>query len=357
MIFLVEMSGRLAAVSQHTIVDAMRARLGFRVYVWPLAAQLVIDFLTLAAEIGGVSVALQLLTGVKAAVWALPVAFCVWLLLWKGTFGVIENAVSLLGLLTLVFVYAALHLHPHWGEVGRGLIPTLPREKPYHYLFIVVGIIGAIISPYLLYFYSSGAVEEKWDKTYLKANRITATLGMGFGSLVSLSVLVVAALVLGPQHVQIQHYPQAAPMLTPVLGRWGVPAFALALGITCFGAALEVSAEVSYTVAQAFGWRWGVSAPPRENARFSLVYTLYLLAAGLTMTTGLDPLQLTLYTLALTTLVLPLVIGPFLLLMNDPDYVGENRNGWVSNTVVLLTLLLACVLAAVAIPLQIKGGG
>ncbi len=56
-IFLVEMAGRLAAVSQHTIVDAMRAKLGFKFYIWPLAAELVVDFLTLAAEIGGVSVA------------------------------------------------------------------------------------------------------------------------------------------------------------------------------------------------------------------------------------------------------------------------------------------------------------
>jgi len=356
-IFLVEMAGRLAAASQHTIVDAMRAKLGFKFYVWPLAAELVVDFLTLAAEIGGVSVALQLVTGIKAAVWAMPVAFCVWLLLWKGTFGLIENGVSLLGLVTLVFVYAALRLHPHWGEVGRGLLPTLPHDKPFRYLFIVVGIIGAIISPYLLYFYSSGAVEEKWDKSYLGANKVTATLGMGFGSLISIGVLTVAALVLNPQHVQIDHYPQAAAMLTPVLGHWGVLAFAAALGIACFGAALEVSSEVSYTAAQAFGWRWGVSAPPRENARFSLVYTLYLLAAGLMMTTGIDPLQLTIYTLALTTLLLPVVIGPFLLLMNDPQYVGKNRNGWVSNTVVILTLLVACLLALAAIPLQILGGG
>jgi Mn2+/Fe2+ NRAMP family transporter len=64
-IFLVEMSGRLAAVSKHTLADAMRERLGFKFYVFPLFAEMVVDFLTLRAEIGGISIALQLMTGVS----------------------------------------------------------------------------------------------------------------------------------------------------------------------------------------------------------------------------------------------------------------------------------------------------
>src|SRR5215210_6148284 len=63
-IFLVEMSGRLSAVSKHTLVSALRERFGANLFFIPFVAELVLDFLLLAAEIGGVCIALQLVTGV-----------------------------------------------------------------------------------------------------------------------------------------------------------------------------------------------------------------------------------------------------------------------------------------------------
>lgn len=95
------MSGRLAAVSKHTLASAVRERFGFNFYLIPLVAEIVVDFLVLAAEIGGVCIALQLVTSVSFQWFALPVAFAIWLLLWKGTFGLIENGISLFGLITM----------------------------------------------------------------------------------------------------------------------------------------------------------------------------------------------------------------------------------------------------------------
>src|SRR3954453_6521520 len=107
LIFLIEMSGRLAAISHHPLPSAVRERFGFHYFFVPLAAESVIDLLVLASEIGGVCLGLQLLTGIAFFYWAVPVAFVLWLFLWGGTFGVIEYGVSLLGLTTVVFVVAA----------------------------------------------------------------------------------------------------------------------------------------------------------------------------------------------------------------------------------------------------------
>lgn len=355
-IFLVEMSGRLAAVSQHTLAAAVRERMGFNFFIIPLLAEIGVDFLVLAAEIGGVCIALQLLTGISFQWWALPVAFAIWLLLWKGTFGVIENGVAFLGLVTLVFVAATFKLHPSLTQLGMGLLPSLPQNDTTHYFFIAVSILGALISPYLFYFYSSGAVEDKWDESHIGINRAVATLGMGFGSIVSLGVLIVAALVLNPKGIQVDRYEQAALMLTQPFGYWGFILFALSLGIACFGAALEVSLDTAYIVAQTFGWNWGESLHPKDAARFSLIYTVFVFLASLPMAFGIDPLQLTLFSMAITTLILPPVILPFLILMNDESYVGQHRNGWLSNSVIVFAIALAFVLAIVAIPLEIWGG-
>jgi Mn2+/Fe2+ NRAMP family transporter len=347
-IFLVEMSGRLAAVSKHTLADAVRERFGFNFYVLPLLAEVIVDFLVLGAEIGGVCIALQLVTGISFQWWAAPVAFLIWAFLWYGTFGLIENGISILGLVTLVFVFATFKLHPSLTQIGQGFLPTLPPgEDTIHYLFIAVSILGALISPYLFYFYSSGAVEDKWDKSHIGINR---------GSIVSLGVLIVAALVLSPQGIHVDSYEQAALMLTQPLGQWGLWLFAASLGIACFGAALEVTLDTAYIVAQAFGWNWGESLHPKEATRFSLIYTVFVFLAAFLMIFGIDPLQLTLFSMALTAVILPVVMVPFLVLMNDEHYMGEHRNGWISNSVVIATIALSFVLAIVAIPLEIMGG-
>src|ERR1051325_3926988 len=51
LIFLIEMAGRLAAISHHPLPAAVRERLGFGYYVIPLAAETIVDFLVLSSEI------------------------------------------------------------------------------------------------------------------------------------------------------------------------------------------------------------------------------------------------------------------------------------------------------------------
>ena len=57
------MSGRVAAVSGKAVFDAVRERTGFGAGLSALVASEVVNLLTLAAEIGGVAIALQLLSG------------------------------------------------------------------------------------------------------------------------------------------------------------------------------------------------------------------------------------------------------------------------------------------------------
>ena len=356
LIFLVEMSGRLASVSKHTIAAAVRERFGFRFQSVPLAAEILLDTLVLTAEIGGTCVALQLVSHVSARWWAIPVALLLWFLLWRGSFSLIENGVSMLGLVTLAFVVGAIRLHPEVGELASGLVPSLPDSQPAKYAFLAVSILGATISPYLLNFYGSGVIEDHWGEKDVPMNRAVSALGMGFGSLVSIGVLVVAALVLKPRGIEVDRFEQAALTLTQPFGRWGVPLFAAALAIGCFGAALEVALNLAYVLGQSLGWNWGEDQKPRDDARFATVYTLAIAVAALLMLAGIDPLRLTMLSMALTVLVLPVIVFPFLVLMNDPHYVRTHRNGWIGNTLVVFVLGMGVVLALVAIPLEIAGG-
>ena len=353
---LIEMSGRFAAVSKHTIADAVRERFGLHFFMVPLVLIFFVSLLVMAAEIGGVAVSIEMVTGIHFPIWAIPVGLLAWALLWYGSFGVIENGVSMLGLIATSFVVAALQLGPDWHALVAGVAPSMPAKEAAHYWFIAVSILGASVSPYLFYFYSSGAIEEKWDVTYLGSNRVVAALGMGFGGFLSVAVLVVAALVFAPRGIKVEEYKQLPFLLTSSWGRLGLALFAGSLFITCLGATAEIALALAYKIAQGFGWNWGEDLAPKDDARFSVTYTVIVLLATVLVVIGMDPLKLTTLSMALTAASLPVAIIPFLVLMNDRAYLGEHTNGWLGNVSILVVTILASVVAVVSIPLEIAGG-
>ena len=354
--FLVEMSGRFAAVSKHTVVDGLRDRFGFGFFSVVLGGVALVVLMVLTAELGGIALALEMATGIGFPWWALPVLLVSWLLVWKTDFAIIENGSSILGLLTLCFAVAVHRLHPDWGAVAHGAIPSLPSDDKAHYWFICVSILGASITPYLMYFYSAGAVEDKWDESYLTVNKIVSFAGMAFGGLLSIAVLIVAARVLHPQHVDIQRFDQMAGMMTTPFPKWGKALFAVSMAITCLGAALEIALSIAYMFGEGLGWNSSDNKAPAKEARFSMVYTGALVIAALPLLIGADPLKVTNIAMALTSATLPLAIVPFLIIMNDPRYLARHTNGIVSNSVVVLVMVMSFVLAIVSIPLEIFGG-
>jgi Mn2+/Fe2+ NRAMP family transporter len=351
------MSGRLALVSRRTLVDAMRERFGIGYAVIPLVVGLVLCFLVLAAEIGGVTLALEMATGVRFQWWAFPVALVGWALLWKGTFGALEKGTAFLGLVSVAIAVAMFRLHPEWSELGSALLPTRPSHDRAHYWFLAVSIFGAAISPYLYYFYSAGAIEEKWDLSYLWTNRLTATLGNAMGGALAIAVLVVAALVFQPRGIHVDRFEQLGLLLTPALGRWGFVCLVAALGINCFGATVEIALASAYLLAQCFGWSWAEDARPREHARFSVAYSVVILLAAVPIAVGVDALKLTNFSMALTSASLPVTVLPLLVLMNDRFYLHKHSNRWVGNLALGAIAILSLVLLVVAVPLQFLGGG
>ena len=354
--FLVEMSGRLSAISKHTLPDAIRERFGFRFFVLPLVIMQLVMLLVMVAELGGVSIALQFISGVSYRWWVVPVGLLAWALLWKGTFGLIEKGVSMLGLVTLAFVVGALHLHPPMADVARGALPRLPSHDGTHYWFLAVSILGASISPYLFFFYSAGAVEDRWDVSHLTINRITAGAGMGFGGVVAIGALVLAGMILHPAGIQVDSFEQLPLLLTSPFGHWGFALFIASLAIACFGAAQEIALTSAYLMAQGFGWRWSENLPPAADARFSLTYTAVTALAILPIAAGVDVLKLTNISMVFSAASLPFVAVPLLVIMNDRRFLRDYCNGWVGNTVVALIVALAFVLAVVSFPLLITGG-
>ena len=355
--FLMEAGGRLSAVTGRTLADQMRERFGIRVFLLPLVATLLVSLLVLAAEIGGVAIALQMATGVRAALWALPVAFLAWLLLWRGTFGIVEKGAASLGLVSIVFAIGAAALHPRWTSVAAGIVPTAPAHDGARYWYLAISILGASISPYLFFFFSSGAVEDKWTREHLGVNRLTAAFGNLFGGGLNLMVLVVGALVFLPRGIHVERYEQMGMILTPALHHPGFVFFLATLAITCFGTTLEIALSVAYLLAQGLGWEWSENLRPSKDSRFTATYTLLILLASIPILAGVDLLGLTNFSMVLTAASLPASVLPMLVLMNDRDVMRQQTNGWTTNAALIVIAAMSIVLFLAAVPLQILGGG
>ena len=355
--FLMEMTGRLAAVGKRTYTDQLRERFGLRFFLLPLMVVLVVSFLVLASEIGGVSLALEMATGIRYQWFAIPVALVGWILLWRGSFAVVEQGTAVLGLVSLVFLVAAVTLHPHWADVGAALRPSRPVHDRARYWYLAVSILGASISPYLFVFYSSGAIEDGWTPEYIGVNRATSALGNLFGGGLAIAALVAAAMVLAPAHIKADSVEHISRGLSSPLGRAGTMLFIATLCVTCFGATMEIVLSVAYMLAQGFGWAWSENLKPAKDARFSVAYSVIIVAAALLIAIGADPLVLTNISMVATAASLPLTVVPLGALMNDADVMMKYTNGWISNIVLAALIVISLVLFVVALPLQLLGGG
>lgn len=357
-ILLLLQVGRFAAVAGKPYAAAIREHFGFKVFLLPLSVELLADSIMLAAEMGGMAVALSLLTGISWHL-LLPVGpVLVFALLWRGPFDLVENGPALFGLVTLCFVIAAVVSLFAPGAHLAALAPApLTGDTTASYLFLAAAILGAVISPYLIYFYSSGAREEHWNTRSLRINTVSSIGGMGFGCMTALAVIVVAALVLRPLHLETGTLAELGLALAAPWGTVGGVLFAVSLFAACYGAAVELTLAIPYVVSQGFGWELGENRKPVDAPRFNLVLIGFLIVGLTVALIGVDPLQLTLFASALTAVLLPVTLSPFLVLMNDRDALGRHANGRLMNIATIAIIAVAAVVAVASLPLLLITGG
>ncbi|MFG1829817.1 NRAMP family divalent metal transporter [Micromonospora chersina] len=349
-----EMAGRIAAVSGRAVFDLVRERLGPRVALLNLVASWLVTVVTLAAELGGVALALQLATGLNYLLWVPVAAVAVWLVLWRMRFELMERVFGLAGLALLVFAVALFALPTDWAELGHGALRVSSGGETWSvYWFVAVALFASTVSPYEVFFFSSGGVEERWSAADLAHARSNVLIGFPVGGFLALSLIAVATVAYHPSGASLDTLDQVARPVLTALGGAGLAAAVLAFFAVTFGAALETGLSAAYAASQYFGWQWGKRVSPREAARFHSVLLVGLLLGVLMLMTAVDPVRLTEYMLVLSAVVLPLTYLPILVVANDRGYLGDRVNGWWTNLLGALFLLLIVAASVAAIPLAI----
>ncbi len=353
-----EMCGRVSAVAQRPVFDLVRERTGFGAGCATLIASQVVNLMTCAAEIGGIAICLELLSGLPYRVLIPLGVIALALIAWVLPFEWIERLFGYMGLCLLVFAVAAIKLHPDWGQVAHGFIPgSHTGGSVLVYLYFVVGLLGAAMTPYEVYFYSSGAVEDGWSRGDLGLNKVTAIIGYTLGGFLSFALMIVAAMVFLPQGITPEFLGTPALAAGHVFGQVGLLLALVGILFAVGGAAVETSFAGAYNMAQFFGWRWGKKERPSGAPRFTLAWLVIFGLSVVVVMTGIDPVKLTEYSVVFSVVALPLTYLPILLVANDHTYMGPNVNGKFANTLGVLYFIIILVIAVAAIPLMILTNG
>jgi manganese transport protein len=348
-----EMCGRIAAISKKAVFDVVRERVGFKAGLITLIAAQVVNLMTLAAEVGGVAICLRLLSGLPYRWLILLAVFGLGVVVWITSFEWIERIFGYGGLCMLVFAVAAIKLEPDWGAVAHGFVPHLETKDTLLYFYFAVGLLGAAMTPYEVYFYSSGGIEDEWTEKDLGLNRANAMIGYGLGGFLSFALMIVGGALFLPHGIDPETLGSISLGAQLPLGEIGLLLALIGILFAVGGASIDTLFAGAYNFAQFFGWEWGRYRSPAGAPRFTLGWmVLLVLALGIVMT-GVDPVQLTEYAVIFSVVALPLTYLPILLVANDRAYMGRYVNGRVANVLGGIYLVVIVVISLSAIPLMI----
>jgi len=356
-----EMAGRVAAVRGQPVFNLIRERGGFDAGLVTLTAATAVNVLTCAAEIGAVALVWQLLADWPYRLWVV-IAFLVLVLsVWVLPFRWIERVFGLGGLLLVIYLVVALVEGPAWGDVGAALMPNVPvlesSQQYMLYAYYAVALTSSIMLPYETYFYSSGAVEDKWKPSDIALNRVIVIVGFVLGSLLCVSLIMIGSQFFGPRHVEPQLPGVVATSAAAQFGTAGLLVAVLGMFFAFAGAAIETGLCGAYNIAQFFGWPWGKFRRPREASRFTLTWLAVFVLSAIVILAGVDPVSVVEYSIVFSVVILPLTYLPLLLVANDERVMGAHVNGVLAKVLGWLYLAITTVAALAAIPLLVLTHG
>ena len=209
------------------------------------------------------------------------------------------------------------------------------------------------MTPYEVFFFSSGGVEEHWSPKDLSTMRANVFVGFPLGGLLSLSIAGCATVVLMPEGIDVGTLGQVALPVAVALGKIGLAVAVLGFVAATFGAACETGLSIGYSVAQYFGFQWGKYVRAGQATTFHVIVGVSIIGGLAILMTTVDPVMVTEASVVFSALALPLTYLPILVVANDRDYLGDHVNGRFANTLGTIYLVILTVASLAAVPLMI----
>ena len=326
-----EMCARLGVATGRGLLDLIRERFGIGWAIIAMGIIVVANGGLVVSEFVAVGAAMELLGTSRYL--AVPVsAALLWYLIVYGSYARVERLFLAMTLVFFAYPAAAFMAHPQWPAVARGaLLPTVHRDS--NYLFLLVGLLGTTITPYMQLFQQSSLVEKGVARHHYGPERLDTYVGSLLSNLMSMSMIIATAATLHVKgQTSIETAVDAARALEPVVGDAASVLFAIGL----LGAALLAGAVLplatAYAVCEAIGVPKGINLDFRRARVFFTLFTLLLgVGAGVALLPQLPVIPLLLVMQVLNGVLLPIILVFILVLSNDARVAGELKNSRLAN--------------------------
>ncbi len=344
LIVVQEMSARMGAVTGKGLSDLIREEFGLRITFLMMLGILIINFGNVVTEFIGIATSLELF-GLSRYITVPICAVIVWLIVVKGQYKSVEKVFLAASFFYITYIFAGALAHPLWKDASIATIkpPALKAFRDQAYLFMVIGVVGTTIAPWMQFYLQSSIVEKGVTRRNLKASRWDVITGCMFTDIVAWFIIVACAATLYVHGVRdITYAADAAQALKPLAGQYAYILFAVGLFNASLFAASILPLSTAYTVCEGLGFESGVDKKFGEAPFFYWLYTLLIVAGGILvlLIPGAQLVRIVLWSQVLNGVVLPFVLIFMLLLINKKELMGEYVNSHLFNAVAWATTIL-----------------
>src|SRR5580692_3627213 len=212
----------MGAVTGKGLSDLIREEYGLRITFFMMLGLVITNFGNVVAEFAGVASSLELFHISRYV--SVPVAgVLVWLLVVKGTYKSVEKVFLAASFFYFAYITAGVLAGPSWKEAFIATFKP-PHGGPFHapvYLYMVIGVIGTTIAPWMQFYLQSSIVEKGITIKQYKASLLDVIVGCFFTDIVAWFIVVACAATLYMHGVrQIRDAADAAQSLRPLAGDW-----------------------------------------------------------------------------------------------------------------------------------------
>jgi NRAMP (natural resistance-associated macrophage protein)-like metal ion transporter len=333
---------KIGRVQQKGLAEILREQYGRKVAVPAALLLIVANIALIAADLVAISTGLELITGLRWAWFAAPVALGLWYVTVYQNFDAIKKIFLAMSMVFVAYVITAFFSKPDWGAV---LTNTFVPHVDFGFASIstAVALLGATISPYTIFWQVQGEKEEKRSGSTKRKFRLAAmdiVAGVISGNFVAYFIIVSTAATLFTKHQQIHTALDAARALEPLVGPFAKYLFALGLigaGIIAIPVLLS---SASYGVAGTIGWPSGLSKKPWQNEGFYLIMTVGLAVSLLLALIGLDPVHLMFWANVLQGVLSPVLVVLLVVIGNSLRIMDKNKLGLVTNVGLVMAAIV-----------------
>jgi Mn2+/Fe2+ NRAMP family transporter len=348
-----EMAARMGAVTGKGLSDLIREEFGFRLTFIVMVTLVITNFGNVVTEFAGIAMSLELVGWSKYVV-VPAAAVIVWAMVVRGTYRSVEKIFLAASAFYVCYIIAGLLAHPDWKAAAFATVtrPQAAGIRNYGYLYMVIGLVGTTIAPWMQFYLQASVVEKGITMRQYRASWWDVVLGCVFTDIVAWFIIVACAATLYANgHHDISSAADAAQALRPLAGEYAYLLFAAGLFNASLFAASILPISTAYAVCEGLGLESGLDKKFHEAPVFYWLYTLLLVAgAGVVLIPRLPLVYVMVLSQVANGVVLPIVLVFMLMLTNDRELMGEHANtrgfnavAWITVAVVI-TLTIAMVL-------------